>query len=257
MTRPAPNPDQDIDVDSRYARQTSLPEIGPRGQARLAAARILCVGAGGLGSAALLYIAAAGIGRIGIAEFDAVSLSNLQRQVLYDTGCVGESKAFAAKRRLLALNPEIEISVHEARCAGPEADALMVRGWDMVVECTDSFEAKAQVCAAARRAGLPVVHAGIEGFVAQVTVFVPGGPCYRCLYPCAPPPRAQDGVMGAAAGIGGVVQASQAVLLAAGPHPGLRPLIGRLWQADMRTMATRVIGIPRDPGCAACGDCAP
>jgi molybdopterin/thiamine biosynthesis adenylyltransferase len=236
---------------ARYMRQTALPELGVEGQARLAAGRVLVVGAGGLGSPALLYLAATGVGHIGIAEFDTVSESNLQRQVLYETADIGQPKVARAAARLMALNPHIAVAQH-AQGVTQANVAILAAGHDVVVECTDSAAAKAAVCEGARRAGRPVVHAAIDGFRAQVAVFAPGGACYRCLYPVAPSPARSGAVLGPAAGLAGTVQAAQAIALLA-PHPGLEPLIGRLWEVDMRTMATRVLGIPRDVACPACG----
>ncbi len=241
-------------ASTRYIRQTALPELGADGQARLAQSRVLVVGAGGLGSPALYYLAAAGVGRIGIAEFDVVAESNLQRQILYTAPDVGAAKLEVARARLAALNPEVQISAHPQGISTGNAIAL-ASGYDVVLECTDSFASKDAVCYGATRARVPVVHAAIDGFLAQVAVFDPAGvgsACYRCLHPVAPRSVRGGGVIGPVAGIAGVVQAMQAIMLLS-PNPAFRPLMGRLWEIDLRTMAApRILDIPRDPRCPVC-----
>lgn len=240
-------------VSTRYIRQTALPELGSEGQARLARSSVLVVGAGGLGSAALTYLVAAGVGRIGIAEFDVVAESNLQRQTLYATTDIGQPKIKAAVARLSGLNPGCAFTEYPDGLSTANAVGLCA-GYDVVLECADSFASKDVVCSSAARARVPVVHAAIDGFRAQVAVFDPAGAgsaCYRCLHPVAPRSVRGGGVIGPVAGIGGVMQAMQAIMLLA-PNPAFRPLVGQVWEIDSRTMATRLLTVPRDRDCPVC-----
>lgn len=237
----------------RYMRQTALPEIGQQGQERLAKARILVIGTGGLGSSVLYHLAAAGVGHIGIAEFDTVSESNLNRQILYTTEDIGQLKIEIAAKRLHALNPHIKIAQHTLGITYVNAQAIFMT-YDVIVECTDSFNSKEMICHAALRSDLPLVHAAIRGFSGQVIVFDSSceSGCYRCLYPIMPHSEQVHGVLGATAGLIGTVQAAQALMLAA-PHPSFAPLVGKLWEIDIRTMHTRTLIVPKDPDCPVCG----
>jgi adenylyltransferase/sulfurtransferase len=260
--------------DQRYARQMILPEIGAAGQARLARARVLVVGAGALGTPALYYLAAAGLGTLGVADDDRLELSNLHRQLLYRTQDIGRPKTEAVAERLAEFNPEIRVETHRVRVGGDNATALF-GDYDLVVDATDRLETKFLIndaCAKARRA---LVHAAILGFEARVAVFdASTGPCLRCLFPeppSAPAPTCSEaGVLGAITGMAGSLQALEAIkwILADEGIPldppshakgeedagrnGLDTLLGRLWLMDGRTLETRVVNLPRDPQCPVC-----
>lgn len=241
---------------TRYKRQITLPEIGEAGQEMLLDAHVLCVGAGGLGSPALLYLAAAGVGHIGIAEFDSVDESNLQRQVLFTRDDVGQPKATQAKEKLQALNPDIDITLHEEGLNADNAPSLFQK-YDIILDGTDNFETKFLINDAAVKFGKPWVYGAIQGFDGQASVFnAKGGPCYRCLYPEKPKAHiancAEAGVIGAVAGLVGVTQALQAIQLITG-HESFEPLIGRLWTLDTKTMETRILTLPKNPDCSVCG----
>ncbi|MGB8519296.1 MAG: molybdopterin-synthase adenylyltransferase MoeB [Candidatus Tumulicola sp.] len=240
----------------RYSRHLLVPEIGLRGQERLAAGRVLVVGAGGLGSPALQYLAAAGVGRIGIADGDRVDETNLQRQTIFATSDVGRNKAQAAAERVRALNPlvavdEIAIDVDQHNVQD------LVRLYDAVLDCTDRFETRYLLNDACVLERKPDVYGSIFRFDGQVSVFAfAGGPCYRCLYPEAPEPGsvpscAEGGVMGALAGIVGAWQASETlkVLLGIG-----EPLAGRLMLVETLAARTREVRFERDRSCAVCGE---
>jgi adenylyltransferase/sulfurtransferase len=241
----------------RYSRHLIMPEVGAEGQARLKAARVLCIGAGGLGSPAALYLAAAGVGKIGLVDFDAVDLSNLQRQILHGTKDVGRSKLESARERLHDLNPAIDIELHEARFSSENAVDL-VAGYDLVVDGSDNFPTRylsSDVCVWARK---PNVYASIFRFEGQTTVFAPhlGGPCYRCLFPEPPdagsvPNCAEAGVLGVLPGIVGSLQALEAIKLILGKG---EPLIGRLLHFDALKMKFRELNLRRDPQCPVCGE---
>lgn len=243
-----------------YSRQTILPQLGVEGQARLKASRVLCVGAGGLGSPVLMYLAAAGIGRIGIIDADRVDASNLHRQILFGTRGLGNLKAEEARARLNDLNPAAEIVTFPVRL--DPANALNVmREYDVIVDGTDNFPSKFLINDAAVKLGLPVVYGSVSGFEAQVGVFwATQGPCYRCLYPAPPAGRVQNcaeaGVLGSVAGIAGTLQATEAIKLALRDHPaaaGLRPMIGRLLVIDAARMAFSSYAVPKRPECRVCG----
>jgi adenylyltransferase/sulfurtransferase len=233
-----------------------IPEVGLAGQERLAAARVLVVGAGGLGSPVLAYLAAAGVGRIMIVDDDTVDVTNLQRQVLYDTADVGASKALRAAERLRALNPQIAIDALAVRLDDANAREL-VRLADVVVDGSDTFESRYLVNDACVLEGKPDVHGAIYRFDGQVSIFgAPGGPCYRCLYPQPPPEHlvpscAEGGVLGVLAGIVGSIQAAEAIKLILGIGT---PLAGRLMLIDALDARTRDVRIARDPACPLCGD---
>ena len=239
----------------RYARHLSLPQVGVEGQERLARARVLVVGAGGLGSPASLYLAAAGVGTIGIVDFDRVELTNLQRQLLHDTASVGRAKTDSARQRLAAVNPHVRVVTHEVALDADNALDL-ISPYDVVVDGTDNFRARYLVNDACVIVGRPNVYASVLRFEGQLSVFATAdGPCYRCLYPEPPaagtvPSCAEAGVLGVLPGIVGTLQATEALKLV------LRigePTIGRLLLIDALSMRFRTIRFRRDPLCPACG----
>ena len=239
---------------SRYARQIALPEVGLAGQARLADARVLIVGAGGLGSPAALWLAAAGVGHLGLADPDRVDRSNLHRQLLYAPGDEGTPKVEAAHARLAAVNPEARIDVHPVEVTVANASAL-VRAYDVVLDCTDQIPVRYALSDACVAAGRPLVHGAVSRWEGRVTVLAgAGGPCYRCLWPTPPPAHAipscaEAGVLGPVPGVVGMLQAVEAskLLLGAGDA-----LVGRLLVMDLLRMVTHVFAVPRDPLCPAC-----
>jgi adenylyltransferase/sulfurtransferase len=244
------------DEIARYSRHLLLPEVAAAGQARLKAGRVLVVGAGGLGSPAALYLAAAGVGRIGVADFDAVDLSNLQRQVLYDTGDVGRLKAERTRERLNALNPHVDVVVHSERLARENAKDVL-GGYDVVLDGTDNFATRYLTNDACFLLGVPNVYGSIYRFEGQVSLFQRGkGPCYRCLYPSPPEPGlvpscAEGGVLGVLPGVVGTLQATEALKLLLGIG---RSLAGRLVLYDALALSFREIALARDPSCPLCGD---
>jgi molybdopterin/thiamine biosynthesis adenylyltransferase len=243
----------DAEID-RYARHLVLREIGGPGQQALKAARVLIVGAGGLGAPAALYLAAAGVGRLGLADPDHVSLSNLQRQVLYATGDVGRPKVEVAKTRLAGLNPEIEIVAEAVRVTLGNARGL-VGGYDLILDGTDDFATRFAVSAACVAEGKPLVSGAIGRWTGQVGVFE-GRPCYRCFVPEAPPDAetcAAVGVIGALAGVIGSMMALEAVKQITGAGDALA---GRLLIYDALAGDTRTVRIGADPACPACGSLA-
>ena len=239
----------------RYSRHLLIPQVGLEGQERLANARVLCVGAGGLGSPVLQYLAAAGVGRIGVMDDDAVDESNLQRQTIYATSDIGEKKAVVAARRVTELNPLVNADPIPVRFDTSNARDL-VKLYDVVVDCTDRFETRYLINDACILEGKPDVYGSIFRFDGQVSVFgLNGGPCYRCLFPQAPAPGtvptcAEGGVLGVLAGIVGALQANEAlkVLLKIG-----EPLSGRVLLVDALGAHLRDVQFERDPQCALCG----
>ncbi|MBV8654761.1 MAG: molybdopterin-synthase adenylyltransferase MoeB, partial [Candidatus Eremiobacteraeota bacterium] len=233
-----------------------IPEVGLEGQERLARARVLVVGAGGLGSPVLAYLAAAGVGRIGVIDDDVVDLTNLQRQILYATDDIGKPKALTAAEKLHALNPQIAIDALEVRFDARNAREL-VRLYDVVVDGTDSFSTRYLLNDACVLEKRPDVYGSIFRFDGQVSVFAtPGGPCYRCLYPEPPPALsvptcAEGGVLGVLPGIVGTWQASEVLKLLLGIGT---PLIGRLLLIDALDARVREVRIARDPACPLCSD---
>ena len=240
----------------RYSRHLLIPEVGLAGQEKLAAARVLVVGAGGLGSPVLAYLAAAGVGRIGVVDDDEVDVTNLQRQILYATADVGAGKAATAAQRLHALNPQVAFDVLPLRLDASNAREI-VRLYDVVVDGTDTFASRYLINDACVLEGKPDVYGSIFRFDGQVAVFgVPGGPCYRCLYPVPPPPElvpncAEGGVLGVLAGIVGTWQAAEALKLVLGIGT---PLGGRLMLIDALDARVREVRVARDPACPLCGD---
>jgi sulfur-carrier protein adenylyltransferase/sulfurtransferase len=240
----------------RYSRHLILPEVGPDGQRRLKAGRVLCVGAGGLGSPATLYLAAAGVGTIGIIDFDAVDASNLQRQILHSTPDVGRSKLQSARDRLSALNPEVRLETYDTALTSANALALF-REYDVVLDGTDNFATRYLVNDACVLLRKPNAYGSIFRFEGQASVFATeGGPCYRCLYPEPPPPGlvpscAEGGVLGVLPGVIGTIQATETIKLLLGA--GIT-LAGRLLLYDAWTMRFRELKLRRDPACPVCGD---
>ena len=237
-----------------YQRQLLLQEVGIEGQRALKAGRVLVIGAGGLGSPVLLYLAAAGVGTLGIVEHDTVDRSNLHRQVLFGVDAIGQSKAEVGRERLLQLNPHVCVDVHRLRLDADNAAAL-VAGYDLVVDATDNFTARYLINEVCMRAGKPNISASILRFEGQLSVFMPGGgPCYRCLYPEAPPAHlapscAEAGVLGSLPGAIGALQATEALKLLLGLPPALA---GRLLTFDALDMQFRTLEVARDPHCPVC-----
>ncbi|HET7616992.1 MAG TPA: molybdopterin-synthase adenylyltransferase MoeB [Vicinamibacterales bacterium] len=239
----------------RYSRHLLLPEIGEDGQRKLKAARILCIGAGGLGSPAALYLAAAGVGTIGLVDFDVVDFSNLQRQIIHGTPDVGRSKLASARTRLEAINPEVRVETYETAVTAANALDLLAP-WDVILDGTDNFPARYLVNDACVLLGKPNAWGSIFRFEGQASVFAaPNGPCYRCLHPEPPPPGlvpscAEGGVLGVLPGVIGTIQATEALKLVLGIG---EPLIGRFLVYDALRMRFRELKLPKDPDCAICG----
>ncbi|PYL29328.1 MAG: molybdenum cofactor biosynthesis protein MoeB [Verrucomicrobia bacterium] len=241
----------------RYSRHLIMPEVTADGQRRLKAARVLCIGAGGLGSPAALYLAAAGVGSIGIVDFDDVDLSNLQRQILHGTKDIGRAKLESAQDRLRDINPEIGIELHQCRFSSENAPQIVSK-YDIVVDGSDNFATRYlsnDVCVFARK---PNVYGSVFRFEGQTTVFAPhlGGPCYRCLFPEPPPPDAvpncaQAGVLGVLPGIIGLLQTIEAIKLIIGIG---EPLVGRLLHFDALKVKFRELNLRRDAQCPVCGE---
>ncbi len=241
----------------RYSRHLILPEVNVDGQRRIKAARVLCIGAGGLGSPAALYLTAAGIGTLGLVDADQVDASNLQRQILYGTDDVGKPKLEKARARLLEINPNIEIVRHDARLTSANA-AEIIAPYDLVIDGSDNFPTRYlsnDVCVFARK---PNIYGSVFRFEGQASVFAPhlGGPCYRCLFPEPPPPGAapscaEAGVLGVLPGIIGLIQATEALKLILGVG---ETLAGRLLHFDALKMKFREFNLRRDPTCPVCGD---
>jgi molybdopterin/thiamine biosynthesis adenylyltransferase/rhodanese-related sulfurtransferase len=243
------------DEVSRYSRHLLLPEVGVEGQQRLKAARVLCVGAGGLGSPAAMYLAAAGVGTLGLVDADDVDVSNLQRQIIHGTSDVGRSKVASASDRLREINPHVAIEAHAARLDESNALAL-VSAYDVIVDGSDNFPTRYLVndaCVMARR---PNAYGSISRFEGQASIFASAdGPCYRCLHPEPPPAGlipscAEGGVLGVLPGIIGTIQATETVKLILGIG---EPLVGRFLIYDALRMRFRVIALRRDPDCPVCG----
>ncbi len=239
----------------RYARHLIMPEVAIQGQKRLKAAKVLCIGTGGLGAPLSLYLAAAGVGTIGLADFDVVDLSNLQRQIIHFTGDVGRPKIVSAEEKLKAINPEVTIVRHEQTVDSSNALALFA-AYDVIVDGTDNFPTRYLVNDACVLLGKPNVYGSIFRFDGQATVFFPPeGPCYRCLYPEPPPPGlvpncAEGGVLGILPGLIGVVQATETVKLILGTG---KPLVGRLLLYDALEMTFREMKVRKNPRCPICG----
>jgi molybdopterin/thiamine biosynthesis adenylyltransferase/rhodanese-related sulfurtransferase len=242
---------------SRYARHLLIPEVGDEGQQRLLDARVLLIGAGGLGSPASLYLAAAGVGTLGIVDDDVVDASNLQRQIAHTTERLGEPKVESARRTIAALNPDVTVVPFQERLTSENVERILAGGWDVIVDGADNFPTRYLVNDASVWHGIPVVHGSIYRFEGQTTVFHPGaGPCYRCLYPAPPPPElapscSEGGVLGVLPGIVGSLQATEALKLILGAGD---TLTGRLLLIDALHTTFDEVQIRRDPGCPVCGD---
>ncbi|HID89077.1 MAG TPA: HesA/MoeB/ThiF family protein [Anaerolineales bacterium] len=243
------------DQRERFARQLVLEGIGEKGQERLAASRVLVVGAGGLGSAACFYLAAAGVGTLGVVDADVVALSNLNRQILHATADLGRPKTESAAETLRALNPDLTVIRRPERLTPARAEALAAE-YSLVVECSDNFETKFLVNEACVKAGVPLVWASVLAWEGQMSVVLPGrGPCYRCLFPPTPdlsgaPTAAEVGILGAVAGTMGALEAVEAVKVLLGIG---RPLVGRLLAWDGLTGTFDIVAFERQPGCPVCG----
>jgi len=244
------------DQEARYSRHTMLPEVGVAGQLKLLSAKVLCIGAGGLGSPSSMYLAAAGIGTIGVIDDDVVDASNLQRQLLHGTDRVGTAKVDSAEKTLRGLNSDVKVVKHRTRITSDNALEL-IGAYDVVIDGADNFATRYLVNDCALRLKKPVIHASIFRFEGQLTVFsANGSPCYRCLYPQPPPPEdapscAEAGVLGVLPGAMGVLQATEAIklILSLGDS-----LAGRLLAYDALKARFRELKLRRDPACPTCGD---
>ena len=239
----------------RYSRHLIMPEVGMDGQLKLKAARVLCIGAGGLGSPLALYLAAAGVGTIGIVDFDVVDFTNLQRQIIHTTADVGRKKLDSAEDKLRAINPNVHVIRYDTRLSSANALELF-RNFDIIIDGTDNFPTRYLVNDACVLTGKPNVYGSIFRFEGQVSVFgMEEGPCYRCLYPEPPPPGlvpscAEGGVLGILPGLVGVMQATEAIKLILGKG---EPLVGRLLLVDALAMRFRELKLRKNPDCPACG----
>jgi sulfur-carrier protein adenylyltransferase/sulfurtransferase len=245
---------------ARYSRHLILPEVGVEGQQKLKAAKVLCVGTGGLGSPLALYLAAAGIGTLGLVDFDVVDASNLQRQILHSTRDIGRKKLDSAAEKLTALNPAVNVVKHETMLSSANALSIL-KDYDIVADGTDNFPTRYLVNDACVLLGKPNVYGSIFRFEGQASVFATkDGPCYRCLYPEPPPPGlvpscAEGGVLGILPGLVGVIQATEAIKLILGKEgkPLGESLIGRLLLVDALAMRFREFRLRKNPDCPVCG----
>jgi len=239
----------------RYSRHLILPDVGVEGQKKLKAARVLLIGAGGLGSPAALYLAAAGVGNLGLVDFDNVDVTNLQRQILHGTKDVGRPKLVSARERIGDVNPHVRLETYETALTSKNALEIL-RDYDVVVDGTDNFATRYLVNDACVLLGKPNAYGSIFRFEGQASVFaLEGGPCYRCIFPEPPPPGlvpscAEGGVFGVLPGLVGTIQATEAIKLILGLG---EPLAGRLLLVDTLAMRFRTVTVRRDPACPACG----
>ena len=251
-----PSPELSVDEVRRYSRHLIIPDVGMPGQKRLKNAKVLCVGAGGLGSPALMYLAAAGVGTLGIAEFDTVDESNLQRQIIHGQSDIGRSKAESARDSVLEINPYVTVQLHEVRLDSTNVMEIFA-DYDLIVDGTDNFATRYLVNDACVLLNKPYVWGSIYRFDGQASVFWSEyGPCYRCLYPEPPPPGmvpscAEGGVLGVLCASIGSIQVTEAIKLLAGIGD---PLVGRLMIYDALEMTYRQVKIRKDPNCAVCGE---
>jgi len=256
ITQPTALPELTTDDLARYSRHLILPEVGMEGQRKLKAAKVLCVGTGGLGSPMAFYLAAAGIGTLGLVDFDVVDASNLQRQIIHSTRDIGRKKLDSAAEKLTALNPALNVVKHETMLSS--ANALdILKDYDIVADGTDNFPTRYLVNDACVLLGKPNVYGSIFRFEGQASVFATEeGPCYRCLYPEPPPPGlvpscAEGGVLGILPGLVGVIQATEVIKLILGNG---QPLIGRLLLVDALNMRFRELKLRKNPECPVCGE---
>jgi thiazole biosynthesis adenylyltransferase ThiF len=241
----------------RYSRHLILKEIGVRGQKKLLAARVLVIGAGGLGSPAAMYLAAAGVGTIGIVDDDVVDLSNLQRQIIHGTGNVGMPKVESAAETVTSINPDVTVKPYHIRVSAGNI-AELIAGYDVIVDAADNFSTKFLINDACVLAGKPYIYGGALRFEGQLMTYVPGrGPCYRCIFRDMPaagevPSCKEAGVLGAVVGVIGSMQAVEAVKLILGVG---KPLTARLMTFDALAMTCRAVPLPeREPDCPVCGE---
>ena len=254
---PLVEPAEDLSIDEvrRYSRHLIIPDVGMMGQKRLKNARVLCIGAGGLGSPALMYLAAAGVGTLGIVEFDTVDESNLQRQIIHGQSDIGRSKAESARDSIKEINPYVDVIIHDERLDSSNVLPLFSQ-YDLIVDGTDNFATRYLVNDACVLLGKPYVWGSIYRFDGQASVFwAEHGPCYRCLYPEPPPPGmvpscAEGGVLGVLCASIGSIQVTEAIKLLTGIGD---PLLGRLKVYDALEMDYREVRIRKDPNCAVCG----
>jgi adenylyltransferase/sulfurtransferase len=255
-TESASLPELTTDDLSRYSRHLILPEVGMEGQRKLKAARVLCVGTGGLGSPLALYLAAAGIGTLGLVDFDVVDASNLQRQIIHSTKDIGRKKLDSAAEKLIALNPALNVIKHDTMLSSANALEIL-KEYDVVADGTDNFPTRYLVNDACVLLGIPNAYGSIFRFEGQASVFATeDGPCYRCLYPEPPPPGlvpscAEGGVLGILPGLVGVIQATEVIKLILGKGS---PLIGRLLLVDALSMRFRELKLRKNPECPVCGE---
>jgi adenylyltransferase/sulfurtransferase len=256
IATPTPLPELSTDDLARYSRHLILPEVGMEGQRKLKAAKVLCVGTGGLGSPLAFYLAAAGIGTLGLIDFDVVDASNLQRQIIHSTKDIGRKKLDSAAEKLIALNPALNVVKHDTMLSS--ANALdILKDYDIVADGTDNFPTRYLVNDACVLLGKPNVYGSIFRFEGQASVFATEeGPCYRCLYPEPPPPGlvpscAEGGVLGILPGLVGVIQATEVIKLILGNG---QPLVGRLLLVDALNMRFRELKLRKNPECPVCGD---
>ena len=258
MTDPVVQRREELDLDEvrRYSRHLIMPEVAMEGQQRLKAAKVLCIGAGGLGSPVAMYLAAAGVGTLGIVEFDVVDETNLQRQIIHGQSDIGRSKAESARDTIAEINPNVNVVLHETRLDSSNALEIL-KDYDLIVDGTDNFPTRYLVNDACVLLHKPYVWGSIFRFEGQASVFwADQGPCYRCLYPEPPPPGmvpscAEGGVLGVLCATIGSIQATEAVKLITGRGS---PLIGRLKLYDALEMELKTIKVRKDPSCPICGE---
>jgi len=239
----------------RYSRHIIMPQVGSKGQRNLLDAKVIIVGAGGLGSPIAVYLALAGVGTIGIVDFDVVEISNLQRQILHRQSDIGKSKVLSAKQSLAEYNSDVKVVGHEAPLTSENAMEIISQ-YDIIINGADNFPARYLVNDAAYLSGKPLVDGSILIFDGQASVFIPGQGCYRCLFPSPPPPGvvpscAEAGVLGALPGMVGSIQAVETMKLILGVG---EPLVGRLLLIDALSMDFRTVKLRRNPQCPLCGD---
>ncbi|MCG8421535.1 MAG: molybdopterin-synthase adenylyltransferase MoeB [Proteobacteria bacterium] len=245
-------PEQEI----RYSRHTMLPEVGEKGQLKLLESKVLCIGAGGLGSPSALYLAAAGVGTVGLIDDDVVDSSNLQRQILHSTDRIGMAKVDSGEKTINGLNPDVEVVKHKTRLTSDNVLEIL-KNYDVIIDGADNFQTRYLVNDAALKLSKPVIHASIFRFEGQITVFpAQGQPCYRCLYPEPPPPEEapscqEAGVLGVLPGVMGVLQATEAIKILIGTGD---PLAGRLLVFDSLKTKFRELRLRGDSACPTCGE---